>query len=198
MACRIREQIEAQVNVMGERLTANGQVDDAPERLRHQAGVDRRRDAETQGRDRSVVRHRGARRNRPPEETRSCAWRFPDRSSSFTAAGTDLATVDVSGVRRRVNIGLLEGQDVRGRRLGADPRRVRDEQDRRGAGARADADARRCSARTRPRSKSSTAFSTEGQETRHEIRRRIPRPAPDHARRPTRSGGWRNRTGTTA
>jgi len=25
---------------------------------------------------------------------------------------TDLATVDVSGVRRRVNIGLLEGQDV--------------------------------------------------------------------------------------
>ncbi len=26
--------------------------------------------------------------------------------------GTDLATVDVSGVRRRVNIGLLEGQPV--------------------------------------------------------------------------------------
>ena len=37
---------------------------------------------------------------------------IPGQIVEFHAAGTDLATVDVSGVRRRVNIGLLEGQEV--------------------------------------------------------------------------------------
>jgi hydrogenase expression/formation protein HypC len=38
---------------------------------------------------------------------------IPGQIVEFHPAGSDLATVDVSGVRRRVNIGLLEGQDVR-------------------------------------------------------------------------------------
>ena len=37
---------------------------------------------------------------------------IPGQIVEFHPAGTDLATVDVSGVRRRVNIGLLDGQDV--------------------------------------------------------------------------------------
>ena len=37
---------------------------------------------------------------------------IPGQIVEFHPAGSDLATVDVSGVRRRVNIGLLEGQDV--------------------------------------------------------------------------------------
>ncbi len=37
---------------------------------------------------------------------------IPGQIVEFHAAGTDLATVDVSGVRRRVNIGLLEGQEI--------------------------------------------------------------------------------------
>ena len=47
--------------------------------------------------------------------------------------------------------GCSQDEHARARRLGADPRRLRDEQDQRGAGGRADADAARCSARTRPR-----------------------------------------------
>ena len=43
-----------------------------------------------------------------------------------------LATVDVAGVVRRVNIGLLDDDGGSRRRLGADPRRLRDVQDRRG------------------------------------------------------------------
>jgi len=38
---------------------------------------------------------------------------IPGQIVEVHADGTDLATIDVSGVRRRVNIGLLEGQDVR-------------------------------------------------------------------------------------
>jgi hydrogenase expression/formation protein HypC len=37
---------------------------------------------------------------------------IPGQIVEFHAPGTDLATVDVSGVRRRINIGLLEGQEV--------------------------------------------------------------------------------------
>lgn len=37
---------------------------------------------------------------------------IPGQIIEFHAPGTDLATVDVSGVRRRVSIGLLDGQDV--------------------------------------------------------------------------------------
>ena len=44
----------------------------------------------------------------------------------------DLAKVDVSGVKRAINIGLLE--DEKTGRLGADPRRLRPVQDRRGGG----------------------------------------------------------------
>ena len=48
----------------------------------------------------------------------------------------DLAKVDVSGVRRAINIGLLEDENDPARRLGPDPRRVRPLQDRRGGGRR--------------------------------------------------------------
>ena len=37
---------------------------------------------------------------------------IPGQIVEFHAPGTDLATVDVGGVRSRVNIGLLDGQDV--------------------------------------------------------------------------------------
>jgi hydrogenase expression/formation protein HypC len=37
---------------------------------------------------------------------------IPGQIVELHEAGTDLATVSVSGVRRCVNIGLLEGQDV--------------------------------------------------------------------------------------
>ena len=37
---------------------------------------------------------------------------IPGQIVEFHPEGTDFATVDVSGVRRRVNIGLLEGQPV--------------------------------------------------------------------------------------
>ena len=49
-----------------------------------------------------------------------------------------LAKVDVAGVRRNVNIGLLDddGDGVGPGRLGADPRRLRDLEGRRGGGAR--------------------------------------------------------------
>ena len=58
----------------------------------------------------------------------------PVRSSSSCDDHPDLAKVDVSGVRRAINIGLLEDEDARARRLGADPRRLRPVQDRRGRG----------------------------------------------------------------
>jgi hydrogenase expression/formation protein HypC len=48
----------------------------------------------------------------------------------------DLAKVDVSGVRRMINIGLL-ADDPPARRMGADPRRLRAVQDRREAEAAA-------------------------------------------------------------
>ena len=38
---------------------------------------------------------------------------IPGQIVELDASGTDLATVDVSGVRRRVNIGLLDGQQVK-------------------------------------------------------------------------------------
>jgi hydrogenase expression/formation protein HypC len=38
---------------------------------------------------------------------------IPGQIVELHPAGTDLATVTVSGVRRRVNIGLLDGQDVK-------------------------------------------------------------------------------------
>ena len=41
-----------------------------------------------------------------------------------------LAKVDVSGVGRMINIGLLEDEQLGSRRLGLDPRRVRDVEDR--------------------------------------------------------------------
>ena len=49
-----------------------------------------------------------------------------------------LAKVDVAGVQRNVNIGLLddEGDGGRSRRLGADPRRLRSVEGRRGGGRR--------------------------------------------------------------
>lgn len=37
---------------------------------------------------------------------------IPGQIVECHAPGTDLATADVSGVRRRINIGLLDGQDV--------------------------------------------------------------------------------------
>jgi hydrogenase expression/formation protein HypC len=38
---------------------------------------------------------------------------IPGQIVELDQAGSDLATVNVSGVRRRVNIGLLDGQEVK-------------------------------------------------------------------------------------
>ena len=53
-----------------------------------------------------------------------------------------LARVDVNGVGRIVNIGLLEDEHLVARRLGADPRGLRHVEDRRGRGG--DGARRRC------------------------------------------------------
>ena len=58
-----------------------------------------------------------------------------------------LAKVDVAGVRRTVNIGLLDDDGGGPGRLGPDPRRLRDLEGRRGGGAR---DAASCSRRWAP------------------------------------------------
>ena len=55
---------------------------------------------------------------------------------------TDLATVSVAGVRRKVNVGLLiEDEELGRRRLDPHPRRLRAGQDRRGRGGRRPGDA---------------------------------------------------------
>ena len=50
---------------------------------------------------------------------------IPGEVIEILAEQPDLARVDVSGVRRVINIGLLEDERVEARRLGAHPRRVR-------------------------------------------------------------------------
>ena len=86
--------------------------------------------------------------------------------------------VEVTGVRRRVDLGLLQDDLPAGGRLGADPRRLRHEQDQRARGRRSDAHARGSSARTRRPWRKSAATAWRGRMSR-EIRRRVPRPRPD-------------------
>ena len=68
---------------------------------------------------------------------------IPGQVLEIVDEGNRLAKVDVAGVRRNVNVGLLDedGDGVAARRLGPDPRRLRALQGRRGGGA---GDAARC------------------------------------------------------
>ena len=59
---------------------------------------------------------------------------IPGQVVEFLTDQPDLARVDVSGVRRVINVGLLAGENVPARRLDSDPRRLRPVQDRRSRG----------------------------------------------------------------
>ncbi len=58
-----------------------------------------------------------------------CASPFPGQIVSLADDPTHSALVDVVGVRRRVDVSLVEPEGDRPGRLGADPRRFRHEQD---------------------------------------------------------------------
>ena len=68
---------------------------------------------------------------------------IPGRIVELITDPAHLAMVDVTGVRRRVDLGLLQDDMPAVGRLGADPRRVRHEQDQRARRDRSDAHARR-------------------------------------------------------
>ena len=59
---------------------------------------------------------------------------IPGQLKEISEVNGHLARVDVSGVTRIVNIGLLEDEPLDARRLGADPRGIRHVEDRRGRG----------------------------------------------------------------
>ena len=56
---------------------------------------------------------------------------IPGKIVELLEEDRDLAVVDVLGVRRKVDLGLLQEDPPVGRRLGADSRRFCDEQDQR-------------------------------------------------------------------
>ena len=62
---------------------------------------------------------------------------IPGQVIEFVDEANRLAKVDVAGVRRTVNVGLLDGDGdgAQPGRLGADPRRLRALEGRRGGGA---------------------------------------------------------------
>ena len=92
--------------------------------------------------------------------------------------------------------GPARRRSARAGRLGADPRRLRDEQDQRAGGHRSDAHAERCSAKMRPRWRRCAAtgskMTTALRRARHEVRRRISRAATDPEGWPPKSAGWRD------
>ena len=71
------------------------------------------------------------------EERSAMCLAIPGQVLEVVDEENRLAKVDVAGVRRNVNIGLLDGRTAASaRRLGPDPRRLRDLQGRRGGGER--------------------------------------------------------------
>ena len=66
---------------------------------------------------------------------------IPGRILEFCDERRQFANVEISGVRRKINVDLLDGEPLGAGRLGADPRRLRDEQDQRERGGRSDAHA---------------------------------------------------------
>ena len=151
-----------------------------------------------------AARGDGACRDRRREGGLSMCLGIPGQIVELLGRHEHLARVDVSGVGRIINIGLLEDEDLAARRLGAHPRRVRDVEDRRGGGGawrstalqlmgqayadEVDALADVADHRRRPRSE------------RDAVRRRVPRPGgrararrAHHRRSPatTTSSSWR-------
>ncbi len=63
-----------------------------------------------------------------------CACGIPGELIEFVPDHPDLAKVDVSGVKRVINVGLLADDPPEAGRVGAHPRRVRALQDRRSRG----------------------------------------------------------------
>ena len=109
MARRSRRQSTAQVTVMGDMLRAYGEflcsrADYGIKPVSVAGGALKLKDEIE-----VYVRHRGA--SETQELRRTCAWPFPERSSSLLAEDRDLAMVDVLGVRRKVDSGCLQ-EDV--------------------------------------------------------------------------------------
>ena len=83
-------------------------------------------------------RRAGARVDRVPrdrvEGESACVLGIPGQVVELVDSNDHLARVDVAGVTRIINIGLLEDEQPAAGRLGADPRRLRHVEDRRGGG----------------------------------------------------------------
>ena len=125
---------------------------------------------------------------------------IPGEVVELMADRPDLAKVDVSGVRRAINIGLLEDEKVRAGRLGADPRRLRPVQDRRGGGQGRP----RVPRRHRPGLRRGAgrpgrlARSNSERRPQHALRRRVPRRRARPRRWPPRSPRCASRAGSTS
>ena len=89
---------------------------------------------------------------------------IPGRIVELITDPAHLAMVEVTGVRRRVDLGLLAGRHARGRRLGADPRRLRDEQDQRATRPTIRCACSPCSARTQAAMEEVRGYGLEGRE----------------------------------
>ena len=118
-----------------------------PDRLRHQAGFRGRRHAQTQRRIEIHLRHRRPRRQESMRNdangSADMCLAIPGQIVSLAEDPAHSALVDVVGVRRKVDVSLVEPDGIASRRLGADPRRFRHEQDQRGGRRRPTAHAHR-------------------------------------------------------
>ena len=133
-----------------------------------------------------IRRQRPSSSRRTPTRTRETSavcLAIPGRIVEFLPGNDDqLALVDVVGVKRKINIGLMEDEDLRRRRLHPDPRRLRHVEDRRERGGRSAVDAgddgpvvrRRAAGRRRieHRMNASADASLLGRARLHHLRRR--------------------------